>query len=138
MSNRSFLSTNQIKILELAKDEDISRMRLATIAEKSGMGAVSKQLVKYHLSKLKEWAFLDEHDKIIINNYEKLKAELPFFSKCKHQFFENGRLKESYYDETFNSVNKNIIMKNLTVICALCGERRYLHADGRVEILNKE
>ncbi len=61
--------------------------------------------------------------------------------ECKHQFFET--CKGTYHSEdpryntgVFISIDNQ--PNGVIVMCALCGERRRLHLDGRVEILNKE
>lgn len=127
MRERFFLEENKMRILNLAKQEDISRLSLDELAEKSGMGVVSRQLISFHIRKLKEWGFLDGGRKIVLDKFDKLGKETTIFSKCKHQFFE--------IDKT---VNDDRTLDGILIMCALCGERRHLHADGRLEVLEKK
>jgi len=62
--------------------------------------------------------------------------ETTIFSKCKHQFFEIGRGK--YRTEDYGFVDIVDQPNGIITMCALCGERRHLHADGRLEVLEKK
>lgn len=59
---------------------------------------------------------------------------------CKHQFFEISKVyrSEKIMEGYVFSSNCMSFPDGIITMCALCGERRHLHADGRVEILNKE
>lgn len=61
---------------------------------------------------------------------------------CQHQFFEISKPESG--GEYLGNMQDGIPTFNLRyddgviTMCALCGERRHLHADGRLEVLEKK
>ncbi len=58
----------QALILELAKKENIAELTLQEIATKSGIGTVSKQLIAFHIEKLKKKGYLNAQGQVMQQN----------------------------------------------------------------------
>ena len=62
------LHTNQSKILELAKRMNLDDLTLQEIAQHSGIGEASKQLIAFHIEKLKKKGYLNAQGQIMRQN----------------------------------------------------------------------